>query len=222
MTEDLYPDLVELGGLQGALTRTSQQNGVDLGVIDGATSASSEDPNSAKLMSDRGTIMIYLGAEERRFYISIAEVQHSWAEGVTDDLLAVVGVANSWRTGATLRELNSRFPFMEYSELAQAYEDGDPVAIQWGTLLHDDAFADYRSLTQEVYADERLRALFPFYSMGMLRLSADHTSRQASEIKISPLSGGGYRVESTTSDGQTHVEHMGQVVEAAVSLLDGL
>lgn len=222
MTEDLYPDLVELGGLQRALTQASQQSGVDLGAIEGATSAPFEDPNSAKLTSGRGTIMIYLGAEERRFYISIADVQHAWTEGVTDDLAAVVEVADLWRNGVTLRELNSRFPFMEYGELAQAYEDGDPVAIQWGTLLHDDEYAEYRPLTREVHADERLRALFPFYSMGMLRLSKDHTSRQAGEIRISPLRGGGYRVGSTASDGETHVEHMSHTVEAAVALLDGL
>jgi hypothetical protein len=224
MNEDLYPDLAELGGLPGALAHTSQENGIDLGVIEGATSASSDDSNSAKLLSDRGTIMIYLGAEERRFYVSIADVQHAWAEGVTDDLPAVVGVASSWQTGVTLRELSSRFPFMEHSELAQAYEDGDPVTIQWGTLLHDDAFEDYRPLTREVYADERLRTLFPFYSMGMLRLSKDHTSRRAGEIRISPLSGGGYRVESTASDGktETHVEELSRVGEAAVALLEGL
>lgn len=217
------PDLPELGGLQRALARESRQRGIDLGSMEGATSAASfEDPSSAKLTSARGTIMVYLGAEERRFYISIADVQHSWTEGATDDVGAVVEVADAWRNGVTLRELNSRFPFMEYSDLAQAYEDGDPVAIQWGALLHGDEFAEYRQLTREVYADERLRSLFPFYSMGMLRLSKDHTSRQAGEIRISPLRGGGYRVGSTASDGATHVEDVSHTVEAAVALLDGL
>ncbi|MEU5957294.1 DUF6193 family natural product biosynthesis protein [Streptomyces sp. NPDC047525] len=220
MLEEFYPDLAELGGLQRALVQESRQEGLDLGVMAGATSDPFEDPSSAKLLSDRGTIMIYLGAEERRFYISIASVQHSWAEGVTDDLSSVVGVAKDWQNGVTLAELNSRFPFMEYSDLAQAYEGGNPVAIQWGSLLHDEVFAEYRPLTREIYAHEQLRALFPFYSMGMLRLSTDHTSRQAGEIRISPLRTGGYRVESTVSGRETHVENMDRIAETAVAFLD--
>ncbi|MFF1698262.1 DUF6193 family natural product biosynthesis protein [Streptomyces sp. NPDC058257] len=111
---------------------------------------------------------------------------------------------------------------MEYNELAQAHEDGDPIAAQWGILVHDGVFAGHGSLTREIYANERLRALFPFYSMGMLRLSTDHTSRQAGEIRISPLRSGGYRVESTVSGSGTRVESMDRIAEAAVAFLDAL
>ncbi|MEU4795816.1 DUF6193 family natural product biosynthesis protein [Streptomyces sp. NPDC023327] len=219
MKEELYPDLAELGGLQQALAHAAGQRGKDLGLIEGATSPSLEDPNSAKLLSGRGTIMIYLGADERRFIISTANVRHSWMEGVTDDFGDVMDVVLAWQGGTTLQDLGSRYPFMEYNELAQANEDGDPVATQWDVLLRDDAFADYLPLTREIHAQERLRSLFPFYSMGMLRLSRDHTSRQAGEIRISPLRGGGYRVESTTSGEQIHVAALDQLADAALSLL---
>ncbi|MBM7170191.1 hypothetical protein JQK87_17640 [Streptomyces sp. G44] len=109
MREQLYPDLMELGGLQQALTHAARQKGKQVGAVEGATSPSLEDPNSAKLLSRRGSVMIYLGAEERRFYISTANVQHSWMEGVTDDFADVVDVVLAWQSGVTLRDLHSRF-----------------------------------------------------------------------------------------------------------------
>lgn len=220
INSELYPDLVELGGLVKALTHVSRQSGIDLGVVESASSNPRGHLFNAKVTSGRGLIGISLAAHKRSFAINISDAQHQWAVGDTSSLLTAVEVAESWQNGITLRELKSRFPFMEYNELAQAYEDGDPVATQWGTLLHDEVFAAHRSLTREIYANEQLRSLFPFYSMGMLRLSTDHTSRQAGEIRISPLRSGGYRVEFTVSGRETHVENMDRIAEAAVAFLD--
>ncbi|MFF3404150.1 DUF6193 family natural product biosynthesis protein [Streptomyces sp. NPDC002659] len=138
-----------------------------------------------------------LGADERWFSISIANDVHVWTEGGTDDLLSLVGVADAWRRGATLRELHERFPFMSHTELAQEFEDGDPVATQWERLLSHEIFEEKRPLVRAAHAHDRLRVLLPVISHGSLVLSRNPRDRASEGFWIVPLAGGKYRVRST-------------------------
>ncbi|ARF57087.1 hypothetical protein B1H19_25545 [Streptomyces gilvosporeus] len=119
-----------------------------------------------------------------------------------------------------LKELNAHFPFMQYDELAQSYENGDPVATQWGNLLTDEMFSSARGLLRQIHSDDQLRKLFPFFSHGTLRLARDYSDRTAGEIWITPLRSGGYRIESTDSDiNREEVESTDQIIDIALSLL---
>ncbi|MGW0368519.1 DUF6193 family natural product biosynthesis protein [Streptomyces coeruleorubidus] len=216
----LYPDLVEFGGLVAALARVARESGIDLGSIVSASSNARGHLTTAQLISDRGPILIHLGKERRLFSISIESERHPWAAGSTDDLAAVAKTLDAWRSGVTLRELKSRFPFMEYDELAEAEESGDPVATQWKLLFQQEERPHLRQLLQAVYADARLRSLFPYLSMGRFGLTRDHTSRTAGGIGIVPLGEGGYRVEAYPSSERAEAESLEQAVAFARAFVD--
>ncbi|MFF3403785.1 DUF6193 family natural product biosynthesis protein [Streptomyces sp. NPDC002659] len=194
----LYPDLIRLGGLAAAMIHVARSEGVDLEEIHTEPGRWGHGSFiAAEVRADRGAVSVLLGADERLFSISIANDVHVWMAGGTDDLPSLVGVADAWCGGATLREVHDRFPFMSYTALAQAYEDGDPVATQWERLLSDEIFEKKRPLLRAAHTDDRLRKLFPVISHGSLVLSRNPRDRASEEFWIVPLAGGAYRVRST-------------------------
>ncbi|WP_310723978.1 DUF6193 family natural product biosynthesis protein [Streptomyces sp. N2A] len=221
MDSNLYPDLMEAGGLAAAMVRAAREHGIDLGSVWPGSTSQRAHYVSAVAESDRGPILVGLGAEKRWFSISIEGDLHPWASGGTDSLVSVVRVLDSWRSGATLQELNALFPFMCYGELEEARERGDVVATQWRHILAEgNQFFD-QSLLCEIHSHERLRELFPFFSHGILRIARDHTDRRAGEIWITPLRSGAYRVEDTAADASREVaQSPDQVISAVMDFLD--
>jgi hypothetical protein len=214
----LYPDLVESGGLAPALRAGAADAHIDLGEIE--TEPLTGRFNSAAIGSGRGTIRILLGAEVRKFSISIGGDVHLWASGGTADLDAVVSTAEAWRGGVTLDELVARFPFMSTSALARGYERGDPVGVQWSLLLGDDGLAEVRELLRAVHSNDRLRKLMPYVSHGTLRLANDPWDRAMGEVWISPLPSGTYRVLSTgSSESRKQVGSLEEALEPLLSYL---
>ncbi|MFD7464796.1 DUF6193 family natural product biosynthesis protein [Streptomyces tendae] len=213
----LYPDLVELGGLVDALEHVASEMGVDLGRVESASSNPKGRMVTARMHSNRGPILIHLGKENRLFLISVEGATHPWAAGSTDDLQNVVGVAGAWRSGVTLRELESRFPFMEHGELAQAQEEGDPVQTQWRTLLREESRPVLQELIRVFHGDPGFRRFFPYLSMGTLCLARDISDRRAGEIRIAPTETT-YRVQSTTSGEEREAVSIVLALDAARTL----
>jgi hypothetical protein len=218
----LYPDLVELGGLVAALSHEARESGIELGGIGPGGSSPISHLISAHLNSDRGPIFVRLGAQERWFSIGIESNLRPWAAGGTDDLRTVVKALDAWRKGASLVELNAQFPFLGYDELSLAYENGDPVATQWDSLFRHEERNSLREMLRAAYADDHLRSLFPYLSMGRFGLTRDHTSRMGGGITISPLGEVGYRVEEYPSGKQVEVESLEQAIGAARTFLSHL
>ncbi|MFI6793021.1 DUF6193 family natural product biosynthesis protein [Nonomuraea sp. NPDC050383] len=217
---ELYPDLTQLGGLASAIRQLARDNCIELEKVDAEPGAARY--ITAKIPLSRGRISVLLGAERRWFSVTIEGNAHVWASGGTNDLLAVVEMADSWRQGVTLRGLADRFPFMSYSRLSEAYESGDPVSVQWDHLLGDAAFRQQANVLQAVHRADRLRMLFPYVSHGTIRLALDHLERRAGEIWIAPLADGRFRVESTNSrDSRREVGSVEDAIEIALSYLPG-
>ncbi|MEU4147907.1 DUF6193 family natural product biosynthesis protein [Streptomyces parvulus] len=214
----LYPDLVELGGLGAAIAHAADRNGLDLGQVESASSNPRGHLVTARLHSDRGPILIHLGKERRLFSISIEGEVRPWAEGATGDIDDAVGVVGAWRSGVTLRDLKSRFNFMDYDELAQAHESGDPVETQWKLLLREEDRPILQNLLRTLYADPGLRGFFPYLSMGILCLARDISDRRAGEIRIVPGGDGSHRVQSTLSGEEREVPSTDQVLDAVKHL----
>ncbi|GII24278.1 DUF6193 family natural product biosynthesis protein [Planosporangium mesophilum] len=217
---DLYPDLIRQGGLAAAMSDVARRNNIDLGTV-GVHSRSGRF-NSAMIDSGRGTISVLLGAERRFFDVNIYGKTHPWARGATDDLTATVMVADAWRRGATLTELTGEFPFMSCTELAQAYESGDPVTTQWQRLLEDGDLESIRPLLRAAYANSRIRSLFPVVShTTLLRLARNPVDRSGDETWITQTSDDAYRVELTRRDRPQRVAGSpGEAIEVALSYLD--
>ncbi|MET9397986.1 DUF6193 family natural product biosynthesis protein [Kitasatospora sp. NPDC002965] len=196
----LYPDLVRLGGLASAMSQAARTEEIDLGEIRAEPGLRGDGRFlSAEVESDRGVISVGLGAASRVFFVSIwnrGGQPRVWTEGATDDLRQVVKAADAWRRGATLRVLAERFPFMRHSAMARAFEDGDPVAAQWDLLLSHELYVRERPMLRAAHSEPGLCALFPAISMGSLMLVRDPRDGTSAWIRIVPLSGGVYRVES--------------------------
>ncbi|MET9534190.1 hypothetical protein ABZY02_27110 [Streptomyces sp. NPDC006649] len=218
---DLYPDLIQLGGLAAAMSHVAEENGIELPPVRPQSVSGRAQFSTARVESADGVILILLGLDERWFSISLEGEINPWAAGGTGDLRAAVEVVDAWHRGASLDELGKRFPFMHCSELTHAYESGDPVVTQWDRLLSDGDFSSARPLLREIRSSDRLCLLFPFFSHGVLRLAMDHLDRSAGEIWITPLPGTRYRVELTNSGvADEEVQSMDHVIETILSLLD--
>lgn len=113
-----------------------------------------------------------------------SEQNYVWASGSTEVLSDVVGVMGAWRDGIGLVGLGEAFPFMEFTRLALAYEEGNQVAVQWGILVDGNSFPSYRDLLIALREDRKIGQAFPFFSHGTLRLSNDWEDPDAPEIWI--------------------------------------
>jgi hypothetical protein len=215
---DLYPDLIQLGGLASAMSQTARTDSADLGEIRAEPGRWGHGRfTTAEVPVHRGTVSVRLGVDERWFSITIADDAHVWTTGGTDDLHKLVGVTDAWRRGATLRELHDRFPFMSCTAMAQAYEDGNPVVAKWERLLAHEEYVAERPLLRAAHAEPRLRTLFPVVSYGSLILSRDPYDRTSEEFRIVPRADGGYRVSSTKPSGSER--EVASLEEALVAVL---
>jgi len=221
----LYADLIEADGLAAALRAIARETGLDLGPVEPSDQWGRAAFVTARTISDRGPIAVLLGLDKRRFSLSLGSRQagHGWAEGGTSDLIDAARAIDAWRQGAKLREMAARFAFVEYPPLSQAYEDGTQVQSQWQELLTAPEYAEHHGLLQRLHADSEIRKLFPFFSMGALRLAKDSVDYSLGEIIVKPRSGGGeYAIASSSAPEESPAANVEGVVEQARSLLPEL
>jgi len=157
-----YPDVVVAGGLRPALQGRARALSLDIGrvvVSDGPTAFW-----NALLPGDRGWVSCSLAVGRRAFVVTAACASHAWTSGATGDLTDVVTAVAAWRGGVTLRDLVTRFVFLEAEPLAQAYEDGNPAQEAWAYILDPVTWSPVTPpmpLLEAVHADEVLGRLRP-------------------------------------------------------------
>ncbi|MFF1922003.1 DUF6193 family natural product biosynthesis protein [Streptomyces sp. NPDC058221] len=220
ISSELYPDLVEFGGLAPAIRSIAERDGIGVGCISPQSGRGYSRFGTAEATSDRGGITVLLTAEVRSFSIIFEGKVMPWAYGSTDNILAAAQSIGLWRSGVSLKQLHDQFSFVVYTELAQALECGDPVATQWEILLNDEMYVECASMLRKIHGNSQLRALFPFLSHGVFRLARDCSDRTAGEIWITPLRHKGYLVKSTSAvSEEREVATLDHAIEYAVSLL---
>ncbi|WP_405812211.1 DUF6193 family natural product biosynthesis protein [Streptomyces sp. NBC_01520] len=217
---EIYPDIVSMGGLVSAMETVARRARLDLG---GVTSQYASGPGlfaTAEVNSSRGKISVSLG-RSRSFYLGIHQPGITWAEGGIEDLGSLVAAVADWQAGIAVDAFAERFPFMTLGRLARSLDVGDPIAAQWDSLRQAEEFgAAERQLIDSVYADGRLRGLFPKLSHGTLRLSTDRFGAQgAREIHIGRLADGSYCVEDTAA---SRAKFLGSLQEALVEAAESL
>ncbi|MBV1855913.1 DUF6193 family natural product biosynthesis protein [Catellatospora tritici] len=213
---ELYPEVVDAGGLLRALVELAERNGVDL---DGAHESPPLSLGMVTVPSDRGGIHVGVIRSARGFTIAMSGPNWTWARGTTADLPDVVEVAGAWRGGMLLRELTAAYPFLAYDALGLGYEDGDPVSAMWGILLAAEHLERQRPLLRAAFAHPRLRPLMPGVSHGTVRLKRDHLVRDAGEVTITEI-GDRYGVGSGWFDEDPElVDSLTEAIELAVLLL---
>jgi hypothetical protein len=216
---EIYPDLLEAGGLAAAIAGLCAAHGIDLGEM--TTHPLDGRFNSARFRSDRGSIGVVLAAGNRSFSVSMSSTGHLQASGGTDNLLEVVRAIDAWRKGATLAELVRRFPFMKYSGLAKAFEDGDPVTYRWNQVLDDPDLDKVHMLLVAVRSHDALGKLFPSVSHYVrLLLDRDPEDRAKGTISIRIDQEAGYRVDASWVDSAQQASTVDDAVATAAALLD--
>ncbi|MEE1797666.1 hypothetical protein PUR57_03065 [Streptomyces sp. JV176] len=219
-----YPDLVEQGGLRAAILSMAREQQVSLGIAADEGRLTSQEWSGAEFASPRGVMRIVLGRGSRRFAITLdSDIGHVWASGSTASLHKAVEVLSFWLREGRLRDLANQFPFMEFDRLSLAYEDGNPVEVQWEIIIGDDSFLLYRDLLLALHADANLRVMFPFFSHWTLRMLKDCYDPQAGEICIKLEPGKGFVIfSSSTPEQKFEFIRIDDLIRVAASMLGDL
>ncbi|MFB9237091.1 hypothetical protein ACFFWC_16260 [Plantactinospora siamensis] len=217
-SRELYRDLAEAGSLKAALEMASQERGIDLGEV----TAPEGDAGLvvAWFTSSRGGIGISLAAEERLFLIKIEGKGHGWATGGTPVLLDAARTVEAWRRGASLQALKSAFPFMGYTRLAQAFEEGNPTAVRWQELIGDGDLDDLRPLLVTAHRHLTLGKLFPSVThLTLLRLAIDPSDRSAGEAWIALEAGSSYSIGASWAPESRRASSVDDAIAEAAEIL---
>ncbi|GAA2339515.1 hypothetical protein [Dactylosporangium salmoneum] len=201
-----YPDVVVAGGLGPALQGRARGLSLDIGrvvVPDGPTAFC-----NAWLPVDRGWVSCSLGVGRRAFVVTAACASHAWATGATGDLTDVVTAVAAWRGGVTLRDLVTRFGFLEAEPLAQAYEDGNPAQAAWASTLDLATWGPVTPpmrLLEAVHADEVLGRLRPSTSSHRRAVTCwlDAYDPSAGKVRIAQ-EGAAFEVCASWDDERVH------------------
>jgi hypothetical protein len=215
----LYPDVLAAGGLISVMELTAEKKNLDLGRLYSHNESGPGLLATAELDSSRGRASVQLGSQSRTFYLAIRGQGFTWAEGATDDLEGLIDALAAWRDGISVDDFAGRFPFMMPGRLARAHESGDPVSAQWIWLRTDAEFSDERPIVEEAYLDGRFSDFFPTLSHGTLRLRSVRRQQGSPEVRITPLSGGSYRMEDLRSSNSTVVGSLREALNVASEAL---
>lgn len=188
-----YPDIARAGSLRAALQGEFDAAGHELTAqvpaapgwrLIGATVRA--DPSAADRAAD-----LVMGLHERVFTVQC------WTDGVlvtsgnTVDLRAAADAVWRWLSGATVRELRAASGFTQVSAWAEACERGAAIEYTW------ERYREHPQLSAFVAAaarEPRLRALFPFTSMGTLGFRPTVRTTHSTGPWLKPLPDGRYQV----------------------------
>ena len=180
---DLYPDLIEQGGLGPAVLNAARGAGVDIDEITW--------PDnffrliSASVDTPRGRISMHTVADQRLFGVEIDVDGKERAWGSAPDLEQAARVAAAWRDGITVRELIAAYPFMRTHRFALAREDGNLLDVLWAFHLEDPGYEEMRPVLQAAHDDPRLRQLYPSVTHETLaRFTVDPDNRENGQVAI--------------------------------------
>lgn len=191
---ELYPDVFLLGGLVRAIEDVCQAKGYNLEARSIGTSREFDIDVAAAIETDQGSATVYLAADDRSFLIDIGKRGSGWASGSTADIGRLADSILAWATGISLDEFMAQFEFMKAGRMAHALETGDATTVQWEYLLSEDLHGGLYPLLLDIHGNFALKVLYPTVSMGRIRLSTVPAGGNETQLLITPLSGGGYRV----------------------------
>ncbi|MFD7256303.1 DUF6193 family natural product biosynthesis protein [Streptomyces sp. NPDC059874] len=212
------PDAASPAGLARRIEHIALAQGFDLGEVRPRSGWDA----GAEVSTDRGKVAVSPCTEDV-FRIEIRRHRgFPSSEGWTNDLVAAVGVANLWHQGGSLRELHDRFPFMSWSELAQAFEDGDPAPVKWRELLSSEWHLRDRWLLQAAHAHPRLRKFWPDMSHRSLMLCRTPCDSESGLVKIWPLEEDRFRVTMTPGGFRREVSSLSAALELAAGCFASL
>jgi hypothetical protein len=195
---DLYPDLVALGGLAGALQSALRDIGSSLTISELTKSVIFV--AYARVESGARFSQVYIAVEERLFLFDFWARGVMLARGQTPDLEEAARAIDRWATSNCLSaELAAAYKFVTVENGAQVYERGEEVEQRWQTHLKSINFSELVPLVQAAARRPPLRQLFPYTSLNMFcfsRTTGYPFTRDTPHVR--PLTDGRYEVVSAT------------------------
>jgi hypothetical protein len=161
---ELYPDLIERGGLAKALQAAMRNVGSVLSVEEFDMPA----PVFARVESGERLSQIYIAAKARMFVFDFWNRGVCLAHGITPDIDDTARAIDKWGASqCSTGELASAFRFVEVSSAAAVYERGEEVEMVWQEYLAAPSarFPGLMAFIVAAAAEPKLRQLFPFTSM---------------------------------------------------------
>jgi hypothetical protein len=197
---ELYPDLIEQGGLARALQAAMRKAGSVLSVEEFDMLA----PVFARVESGARLSQVHIGANARMFVFDFWNRGVCLAHGITPDIDETARAIDTWAASeCSTGELASAFRFVEVSPAAAVYERGEEVEMQWQQYLASPAarFPGLRTFIVAAAAEPRLRQLFPFTSLNRFffsRCTGYPFTRDTPHVI--PLGGAKYEVMSCSGE----------------------
>lgn len=135
----------------------------------------------AVLAHEDYAVAVHINAEGYRlsFWWKGREQAHGWAASAA----SVARATDSWVRGVGLKRLSAAFPFVKFSDLQLAYEEGRAKEFQWRTLL-DGADEAYGELIELASRDSVLSRLFPQIGHRLALFQTEYSSDALSSIFI--------------------------------------
>lgn len=169
--QELYPDLIEAGGLVPALAAALQLIGSDL---EPASNDFFEGKITyARIEKANRFSQFYIGANERCFSFDFWRDGVIYANARTADLSKAAEIVHLWvGEECSLYELDMS-PIVELKEDAIAYDNGIEVEFRWQKYLASAAAekAEIEEVLRLAAKQPKLRQLFPFTSLYVLCFS---------------------------------------------------
>jgi hypothetical protein len=97
---------------------------------------------------------------DRGLIVNFFDCRRTMAHGHTDEVGPIVRACVSWLDDVGLQQLGAEYPFVRFSELQLAYEQGTALETQWQILLRDGSGL-YGELIGLARKDPVLGTLFP-------------------------------------------------------------
>ena len=163
---EFYPDLIRAGSLEAAIAEELARGGARFSVTGSPLPGG---PVYARVGDNARQVLAYVAQDERRFVAGFWKNGVRLADVATDSLPALVETITHWMTGdPSSAEFQSRFPFVQVTGRAVAYERGEETEYQWQRLLSNQrSWGPYPVMEFLEAASRRpeLRQLFPYTSM---------------------------------------------------------
>jgi Family of unknown function (DUF6193) len=220
----LYPDIAHASSLRLALKSAFDRAGHEFDVL--LPSAPAWRDVGAVVRNEGRSVDVVMGSQERVFTMDF-RAPHSLclASGSTSELAAVGGSIDLWLSGALVRDLNAVWPFVIFSPWAEACERGEGIEFTWQQFLANPRQAPQltalHSFLAAAMSQPRLRALYPFTSVGVLgfRPAVHHTHSVGPWIR--PLGDDRYLVRGPGRH-EVGAGDAAQSVELALTVLDAV
>ncbi|MFC4069230.1 DUF6193 family natural product biosynthesis protein [Actinoplanes subglobosus] len=194
-----HPDATAAGDVRVALQNAFDTLGVPLEALHSSSPGWAR--THARAVAGDREAQVHMSPGARAFSIGFWTSGFNLAAGSTPDLAQAAAAISMFLNGAGLRQIHEAWPFMTYSDFAEALErsEADAIDFWWRRFLTrprpPDRRGDLHDFLVEAEAEPRLRALFPFTShadLGLRRLVRSTPNTALAWVR--PLGDGRYLI----------------------------